>query len=292
MPVMRARRQRQGGFTLAEIAIAFLIVALLIGGTVLTYTAQSEAREVADTQRTLEQAREALIGFALRNGRLPCPATLGPGGSNGAESFCTNATGACGLAVLVPPNPAPAHGRCTPAAAFVPAAALGIGPIETNPASPNFGLLVDSWLQPVRYAVTQTDVTPPPAAPSNVMLFTAPNAMKANILAAPPVVPDLIVCTQSAGSNAAGAAPAFLPTCAGPGFQAPAIVFSTGKAHGPVGAVGADEVENLDNDRVFVSRPPTPINAGLPAPNPSFDDLVIWVSPNILYNRMIAAGAL
>ena len=46
-----------------------------------------------------------------------------------------------------------------------------------------------------------------------------------------------------------------------------------------------DEAENVDNDRVFVSRPPSPAPA-------IFDDLVIWVSPNILYGRMIAAGAL
>lgn len=295
-PKPRATRQR--GFTLTEIAIVFMIVALLIGGAVLTFSAQNEAREIADTQRTIEQAREAVIGFALRNGRLPCPATNGAVDVSGAatapsagrESFCPNAAPAvCGANVFAPP----AHGRCSnPTNGFVPAAALGIGPIETNAASANFGLLLDSWLLPVRYAVTQTDVTPPPAAASNVMLFTAAGQMRANVLASPPVPPDLAVCTTSVGANAAGIAPNFLPICAGPGFQTPAVVFSTGKAQGALGAVGADEVENLNNDRIFVSRPSTPINQGLPPPNPSFDDLVIWVSPNILYNRLISAGAL
>ncbi len=48
----------------------------------------------------------------------------------------------------------------------------------------------------------------------------------------------------------------------------------------------ADETANGDNDRVFVSHTPTP-----PGLN-EFDDLVIWISPNILYNRLIAAGRL
>jgi type II secretory pathway pseudopilin PulG len=290
-PTRRAARQR--GFTLAEIAIVFLIVALLIGGAVLTFSAQNEAREIADTQRTLEQAREAIIGFALRNGRLPCPA---PGGGVGTERFCNAATGAC-----TPPAPVDAvmpHGRCAAPNGFVPAATLGIGPIETNPASPNFGLLLDSWLQPIRYSVTQVDVTPPPAAPSNVMLFTAANQIKANVLATPAVIPDLAVCTTSAGANAAGVAPNFLPLCGGalPGFQTPAVVYSTGKNFaqqlpaGPAG--GADEQANIHFgaafDRIFVAHEPRPGGAV----GGAFDDLVIWVSPNILYNRMIAAGAL
>jgi type II secretory pathway pseudopilin PulG len=283
-------RNRERGFTLTEIAIVFMIVALLIGGTVLTLSAQNETREISDTQRTLEQARDAIMGFALRNGRLPCPA---PGGVVAVEQFCTNASGACGLLVPMPPGPVPAHGRCSNPSGFVPGATLGIGPIETNPASPNFGLLLDSWLQPVRYAVTQVDVIPPPNPPSNVMLFTAPGAMKANILASPPVSPDLLVCTTRAGADPVGVAPLFLPACAGPGFQTPAVVYSTGKNFAqqlPVGPAGsADEQANIHfgeaSDRIYVSRPPSPA----PAP---FDDLVIWVSPNILYNRLISAGAI
>jgi type II secretory pathway pseudopilin PulG len=285
IPTPRIVRQR--GFTLAELAIVFLIVALLIGGTVMTLAAQTEAREITDTQRTLDQAREAIIGFALRNGRLPCPATNGSidvsgaatTPSNGRESFCSNiAPGACGANVFV----APAHGRCSnPNNGFVPAAALGIGPIETNPASASFGLALDSWLQPIRYSVTQVFSPTPP--PNTVMLFTAPGEMRSNILAAPPIAPDLVVCTTSAG--AVPATPACGPAV--PSFQTPAIVYSTGK-NAVAAGVGVDEVENGNADRIFVARPPTPFNP----PAAGFDDLVIWVSPNILYNRLIAAGAI
>jgi prepilin-type N-terminal cleavage/methylation domain-containing protein len=279
MSLMRDGRARQRGFTLAEVAIAFVIIALLIGGTVLTLSAQTEAREITDTQRTLDQAREAIIGFALRNGRLPCPA---PGAGNAIESFCTNGgAGACGAVILAPPGPVPVHGRCSSPNGFVPAATLGIGPIETNPASPNFGLLLDSWLQPIRYSVTQVFSPTPP--PNTVMLFTAPGEMRSNILASPPIAPDLVVCTTSAG-----AVPA-TPACGAtvPSFQTPALVYSTGK-NAVAAGVGVDEVENGNGDRIFVARPPTPFNP----PAAGFDDLVIWISPNILYNRLIAGGAI
>jgi len=281
-------RSRQHGFTLAELAIVTVIIALLIGGTVLTFSAQSDAREISDTQRTLEQAREAILGFALRNGRLPCPATNGSidvsgaptTPSNGRESFCPNiAPGACGANTFV----APAHGRCSnPNNGFAPAAALGIGPIETNAASANFSLVLDSWLQPIRYSVSQ--VLAPAPSPPNTMLFTAAGEMRNHLLTSPPVAPDLLVCTTSAG--AAPATPACGPLAAS--FQTPSVAYSTGK-NAVAAGVGADEVENGNGDRIFVARTPTPFN---PAPAAGFDDLVIWVSPNILYNRLISAGAL
>lgn len=274
-------RGGQRGFTLTELAIVFMLVALLVGGAVLTLSAQTEAREIADTQQTLEQAREAILGFAVRNGRLPCPAV---GGSNGAESFCTNATGGCGALIVAPPQAAPAHGRCSSPEGFVPAAALGIGPIETNPVSAAFGALVDSWLLPVGYSVTQVFSPTPPA--NTIRLFTATGEMRANMLAAPPIAPDLIVCTTSTGA-VTGAPPA-LPTCVGPGFLTPAVVYSRGK-NGAAAPAGTDEIENTNGDRVFVARTPSPAS---PTPAAGFDDLVLWISPNILYNRLIAAGAL
>jgi hypothetical protein len=98
-------------------------------------------------------------------------------------------------------------------------------------------------------------------------------------------VPDLLVCTTAA--SAAPGTPPALPGCgAVPAFQSPAVIFSTGKN---VVAVGNDETENVNGDRIFVMRPPTPF---APTPAAGFDDLVSWLSPNILYNRLIAAGAI
>ena len=75
----QARRSRRrsslySGFTLVELAIVLIIVALLTGGLLLGISAQRNVAENADAQRQLENIREALLGFAMTNGRLPCPA--------------------------------------------------------------------------------------------------------------------------------------------------------------------------------------------------------------------------
>lgn len=269
----RARR-RQRGFTLTEIAIVFMIVALLIGGTVLTFSAQNDARQITETQRTLEQARDAIIGFTIRTERLPCPAN---GATTGVEAFFN-------------PGPAlPIDLSCNFPDGFVPALTLGIGPTDAQ------GFLIDSWGNRIRYAVSQwptgspnaTAGSCPPLAPSpppvnpgplnyaQCPAFTTAGAMKGLGLATIPANPAtmLQVCNAAA---------------CGLTFFSPAVLYSLGR-NGAFPGVGTDELENTDGDLIFVSRTPTPFEA---APLAGFDDLVIWVSPNILYHRLIAAGAL
>ncbi len=60
---------------------------------------------------------------------------------------------------------------------------------------------------------------------------------------------------------------------------------NSGGAANPA-ATSADELENSNGNDDFVSHTPTSPGAN------EFDDLVIWLSPNILYNRLIAAGRL
>jgi prepilin-type N-terminal cleavage/methylation domain-containing protein len=78
MPLMQPStakcRPTVRGFTLAEMAIVMLIVGLLLGGMLLPMSKQLENRNNTETVRQLEDVKEAIIGFALANGRLPCPA--------------------------------------------------------------------------------------------------------------------------------------------------------------------------------------------------------------------------
>lgn len=62
------------GFTLIEMAMVFVIMALLLGGGLTILRTQLEQQRIRDTQRLLDEARDALIGFAVFNGRLPRPA--------------------------------------------------------------------------------------------------------------------------------------------------------------------------------------------------------------------------
>lgn len=48
--------------------------------------------------------------------------------------------------------------------------------------------------------------------------------------------------------------------------------------------VSADETENVDLDAVFVSRPQSS------AAGAEFDDMLLWISPSMLFGRLIAAG--
>jgi prepilin-type N-terminal cleavage/methylation domain-containing protein len=61
----------------------------------------------------------------------------------------------------------------------------------------------------------------------------------------------------------------------------PALVMSRGK-NGGVAAVSADEIENSNLDSIFVNHELLP----------TFDDVVVWIPPNILFNRMVTAGKL
>jgi prepilin-type N-terminal cleavage/methylation domain-containing protein len=80
--------------------------------------------------------------------------------------------------------------------------------------------------------------------------------------------PDLRVCDQAACASVLAS-------------TLPAVFVS----HGQNGlGSSADELANADGDRSFVSHPPSRTN--------EFDDIVIWLSPNILYNRLITAGRL
>ena len=73
--VRRQARSKQAGFTLIELAVVIVVIALLLGSILVPLTSQVEQRKVLETQKTLDEIKEALIGFAMINGRLPRPAT-------------------------------------------------------------------------------------------------------------------------------------------------------------------------------------------------------------------------
>jgi prepilin-type N-terminal cleavage/methylation domain-containing protein len=66
---------RAHGFTLTELAIVLVIVSLLIGGMLVPLSAQRDIQKVSETQKQMSEIKEALFGFAIINGRLPCPTT-------------------------------------------------------------------------------------------------------------------------------------------------------------------------------------------------------------------------
>jgi|SRR5688572_14106064 len=78
------------GFTLIELAVAIFIIALVLGSLLVPLATQVEQRQVSDTQKTLDEIREALVGHAIARGYLPCPDTDNDGVENVAAGVCTS----------------------------------------------------------------------------------------------------------------------------------------------------------------------------------------------------------
>jgi prepilin-type N-terminal cleavage/methylation domain-containing protein len=82
------------GFTLVEMAMVLAIVALLMAGLLPSLSSQVEQQRRAETRKQIDVIQQALMGFAVINGRLPCPSTTtDPADTNyGAEdATCTSA---------------------------------------------------------------------------------------------------------------------------------------------------------------------------------------------------------
>jgi prepilin-type N-terminal cleavage/methylation domain-containing protein len=258
--------QLNRGFTLVELAVVVFIVALLLGGVILTLSAQEEQRANAETRRRLEAAVDALIGFAIVNRRLPCPAVLATGG---VESPVGGGT--CTANFL------PA-GAATPG--FLPGRTIGFLPVDAQ------GFAVDAWGNRIRYAVANNVVAATCSA--GAPHFTSQANLKANGAGCQPN--DLVVC-QSSGGAAPTASP---PSC----NTAPSVtnqqtvafvVLSPGKNGGVIAAgQGADELFNMNGSAVFISRE----HGTRETTTGSYDDLLIWVPAGVLYSRLLAAGVL
>jgi type II secretory pathway pseudopilin PulG len=191
---------------------------------------QVEQRRIDETQKALEEIKEALIGYAVANKRLPCPAdpTLASG------------------AALAGQARAFAGGACTGGnSGTLPWATLGVS--ET-----------DAWGNRYTYRVTAVFADP-------ATFFTLSSTG------------DSTVRVTSGGTTVASTIPAVIVSHGKNGFGA----YNTAGTQVAVSA-DADEAENSNNDTNFVSKTPTA----------TFDDIVTWLSPNILFNRMVAAGRL
>lgn len=253
-------RKLQRGFSLVEVSIVILIMGLLLGGLMMPLSVQRENARIRTGVEQLATIQTAIEGYTLVNGHLPCPAT--------------------------PPSDgvaAPAGGGCTTQHGFVPATTLDLtGQRNTD------NLLLDPWGSPVRYSVSRTD-----SNADGSWDFVTPGEMR--VVTMPALQPDLVVCSTAAGSSGSA--------CAGSNetlsSSAPMVIYSLGKDWSSFSS--ADQQENVGTtigggvsgtnysvaaDVVFVSRGASDLAGS------EFDDLIVWLSPNSLYSRLVDAGHL
>jgi prepilin-type N-terminal cleavage/methylation domain-containing protein len=171
-------------FTLLEVLVAMVILAVLASGLAIPLAAQVELRRQEATRRQLDEAKEALLGFAAAHGRLPCPASSA---SRGLESFAAGGDSANGLCSGFYDG-------------YLPAAALGLAPLDGE------GFLRDAWGAAgnrVRYAVSGIAVN----GVANAL--TRANGMQAATLAGLGSASHfLFICASGTGATASGCGPA------------------------------------------------------------------------------------
>ncbi len=136
---MRPSLIRSRGFSLIEVAIALLILGMVLGSGMSLLGSQLALRDVKDTQRILEETREALLGYAANQTppHLPCPDKTGGAGVGTANDGQEDVT--------------PATGICVTQSGNLPWATLGVAPL-------------DAWGNRLHYSVNSTFSNRAPAA--------------------------------------------------------------------------------------------------------------------------------
>lgn len=290
----------QQGFSLIELAIVLVIVTLLIGGLAMPLSAQIQARRVSETRADMQAIHDALIGYAMSHYVLPPSCTC----NYDASAVFIPAT-SCTPTLLCPLSGA-ANSSFTPVRHHLPCPdAPNDGNASTtndndgmeetrNSTSGNCPLIRgalpwatlglkghDAWGNRYTYAVTSQFANNRTGFTS---LQTAPD---------PPVSPPTPPSSGSMNVFASSAC----GTALIPGV--PMIVIS----HGPNGR-GAQNVNGGTpltassvpiNERVnlagFTPVAPCTINSFVTqTPTEPFDDLVVWISSNELFNRVCQSG--
>lgn len=148
---------------------------------------------------------------------------------------------------------------CTLSHGYVPAAQLGLAGHYDHR-----GVLTDAWGSAIRYSVSASD-----ADSDGLADFTSAGEMRDVGLQT--LAPDFEVCSSSADCGQLRA------------NQVPVVLVSEG-ARLTIGT--AEEFENNDGDRRFVAKDLDLVG------DDQFDDIVVWLSENILYSRLIQAAVL
>lgn len=289
----------QRGFTLIELAIVFVILMVLAGGVLLSLTTQIETRRIANTQKSLAEAREAIVGYALSHqisSSCTCeynPDTTldtttldGDPASTCPISLCP-ATGASSLALSVNRNylPCPDLSTSDPEPNWDNDGVDGLNDlnngaedryvtgVNTNSCATSTGNLPwatlgtasqDAWGNRLLYALTtsygHSSTGFPGTNAGNLQICSTTGCTIGTVAAN---VPAVLV---SFGPNGWG----------GRNINGSLLASPT----------GPDELENTDADANYVQRAPTKPGST----SGEFDDLVEWISHDLLAGRICPAG--
>ena len=255
----------QQGFTLIELAVVLFLVTLVLGGVMMPLATRVEQEGREKTEAQLKEIKEALLGYAIVNGHLPCPdcpddtasASCGTGtavSNNGIED------GIDGTATAVSPRDTVTDNfaNCAVQVGNLPWVTLG-------------GDEFDAWGRRFAYGVTGT---------------FADNVDGTTCGTATPGISFELCSVGGATIRDAGATNVIASNI-------PVVVYSYGANvevfGGATPPTSADELENwwtdaADGNFIFADYNQTAAN--------EFDDLFIWISPATLMYKMVQAERL
>ncbi len=242
----RTKPNCRSGFTLIEIAIGLFIITILATVLLTPITTQITQAKIHQAKADLDQINEALIGYALAQPVKPSLPCPDATIGAGANDGLSDVCGTA-LGQTVGGN--------------IPWVTLNVPSVD--PWGQRYQYRVNSaYADPAGFSMTMNlsgACNPPGTAGTGNLFQTTVGQIK--------ICGDSACATVLANTNV------------------PAVIFSRGP-NGATAPTSPDEIENIDNDCLFVSRPYSGA-AGV-----EFDDLVVWVSPGLLVSRMVAAQKL
>jgi prepilin-type N-terminal cleavage/methylation domain-containing protein len=266
------------GFTLIEMAIVLVIITILIGGLAVPLSAQIQARRIAETKKIMEEAREAIVGYAMTHS---CSCVYDATGTLATPPTTCTTINSC-------PDDNPSLADVTLQHAYLPCPdSDGDGDEDRNFASgictPSASGLAHGWLPWVDLGVAQQD------AWGNRLLYavnTTYSKKKDGFSTSTALANPLQICsTHSCATADVASNVVFVLASFGPnGWGALNVNGNTLAA-----PTGADELENkeIPPDSTYVSRIPTQVGG----PGGEFDDLLVWVSDSLLKARVCPTGS-
>lgn len=281
MPIRRNQTMlvkliKSHGFTLVELAMVLFIVGLLLGGLLVPLSTKLEQQNRDTTSQTLNDIKEAMLGYAVINGRLPCPDC--PDGVTGSCSSVAAANRNDGIEDRSGSTP---NQVCQTDVGNLPWVDLQTGQF-------------DAWNRHFTYRAT-------PA-------YTRESNTAACGTAAIGI--SFEICTPGDIDIYASYTTPPYPATPTVAENVPAVVISHG-ADTYETVQTAQQVENYDRNPVNPVTGANILNSYTAAnfatntfiysdfsrdtsldPQIQFDDLIMWISPNLLMNRMIVSGKL
>lgn len=262
------------GFTLVEIAIVVGVLGLLLASLLGPLSVRIEQQEIRKTSDQMEEMKDALYGYAMANGALPCPDTGNPPDGT-ADAPCTGAA----------------------SEGWLPWVTLGVDPVDAWGFLFRYRVTVEFTVKDVDGICTDGDTSDPDIDFDGKLDLCDPGDIEIKRR-----FYDKSISGGSTPPNLAGEVPAVIISYGKNGYGAKRLDDTSIPTPQLWTDTKADEERNTNVDVEFLMRHYTAEPAGVPlcddddasddVPYCEFDDIVVWISANVLRYRLVQAGRL